>query len=192
MHTDVTLRENVEAMVERVLAEFDQIDFLINNAGGWTFGPAEEVSEENWHRMMALDLDGVLWCCQAAGRHMIERRSGAIINISSISGIIVNHPRPKWLEPSYFAAKAGVIHLTRALAAQWAPHGIRVNAIAPGYMTKTGFDPAVDTRPWLDSIPMARPGFPHELGSVAVFLASHASSYVTGQTIVVDGGYTLF
>jgi NAD(P)-dependent dehydrogenase (short-subunit alcohol dehydrogenase family) len=192
VQTDVTERESVEAMVEQVLAEFGQIDFLINNAGAWTFGPAEDVSEENWRKIVALDLDGLFWCCQAVGRHMIERQSGSIINISSISGFVVNRPHPNWLEPSYFAAKAGVIHLTRSLAAQWAPHNIRANVIAPGYMGGDWYDPDGKQPVWVADIPLKRPGRPEELGSVAVFLASEAASYVTGAVIVVDGGRTLW
>jgi NAD(P)-dependent dehydrogenase (short-subunit alcohol dehydrogenase family) len=138
-----------------------------------------------------VNLNGLFYCCQAVGRHMIERGGGRIINISSMSGLIVNRPQP---QSSYNASKAAVIHLTRSLAVEWAPHNIRVNAIAPGYMDTPMARPFFDDPQygglWIDAIPMKRPGRPEELAPVAVFLASEASSYVTGTTIVIDGGYT--
>jgi NAD(P)-dependent dehydrogenase (short-subunit alcohol dehydrogenase family) len=124
---------------------------------------------------------------------MIERRDGRIINIASMSGLIVNRPQP---QSSYNASKAAVIHLTKSLAAEWAQYNIRVNAIAPGYMATAMAKPFFDNPEygdvWIDAIPMKRPGEPEELGPIAVFLASEASSYVTGTVVVVDGGYTIW
>jgi NAD(P)-dependent dehydrogenase (short-subunit alcohol dehydrogenase family) len=193
IETDVRQRESIDAMVERTLAEFGKIDFLMNNAGIVKWDPAENVAEEDWHDVMRVNLDGVFFCSQAVGQHMIARRSGRIVNIASMSGLIVNRPQA---QASYNTSKAAVIHLTKSLASEWAPYNVRVNAIAPGYMATPMAQPFFDDPEyggmWIDAIPMKRPGQPEELGPVAVFLASEASSYVTGATIVVDGGYTVW
>jgi len=184
--TDVLDRDSIQAMVVATVGKFGRIDFLVNNAGKWTFAPAEELSDEDWRSVMGLDLDAVFRCSQIVGRQMIAQREGRIINISSVSGKIINRTR-KDLDLSYFAAKAGVAHLTRALAVQWARHNIRVNTISPGYM---GGPVEGEQPPFVADIPMARMGTPEELGPLAVFLASEASSYLTGAEIVVDGGFT--
>jgi len=191
--TDVRSRTSVQAMVEKTLAEYGQIDFLMNNAGITKWGEAEEVPEEDWRDVIDVNLNGLFFCSQAVAQHMIERGRGCIINIASMSGLIVNRPQP---QASYNASKAAVIHLTKSLAAEWAPHNIRVNAIAPGYMDTPMARPFFEDPKygglWMDAIPMKRPGKPEELAPVAVFLASEASSYVTGSTIVIDGGYTVW
>jgi NAD(P)-dependent dehydrogenase (short-subunit alcohol dehydrogenase family) len=191
--TDVRDQESVETMVERTLLAFGKIDFLMNNAGIVQHLPAEEVAPDDWREVLDVNLTGVFLCCQAVGRHMIERKQGRIINIASMSGLIVNFPQA---QASYNASKAAVIHLTRSLAAEWAPHNVRVNAIAPGYMNTAMAQPFFDDPDyggvWIKAIPMGRPGEPEELGPAAVFLASEASSYMTGATIVVDGGYTIW
>lgn len=193
VQTDVRERDSVEAMVDQTLAEFGKIDFLMNNAGITKWGDAEEVTEEDWRDVFDVNLNGLFFCCQAVGRYMIERRHGRIINIASMSGLIVNRPQP---QASYNASKAAVIHLTKSLAAEWAQYNVRVNAIAPGYMATAMATPFFDDPDygdvWIDSIPMKRPGEPEELGPMAVFLASEASSYVTGAVMVVDGGYTVW
>jgi NAD(P)-dependent dehydrogenase (short-subunit alcohol dehydrogenase family) len=191
--TDVSQRASVQAMADKVMAEFGRIDFLMNNAGIVKWGAAEEVSEEDWRRVMDVNLNGLFFCCQAVGRYMIRQRRGRIINIASMSGLIVNRPQA---QASYNASKAAVIHLTKSLAAEWAPYNIRVNAIAPGYMgtamAKPFFDDPQYGGMWIEAIPMKRPGEPEELGPLAVFLAAEASSYITGATIVIDGGYTIW
>ena len=193
VRTDVRRRKSVQAMVDRTLAEFGRIDFLMNNAGIVKWCEAENVTEEDWRDLIDVNLNGLFFCCQAVGRHMIERRSGCIINIASMSAFIVNRPQ---CQASYNASKAAVAHLTRSLAAEWAQYNIRVNAIAPGYMgtdmAKPFFDDPKYGGVWIEDIPMKRPGDPEELGPVAVFLASEASSYVTGAIFAVDGGYTLW
>jgi NAD(P)-dependent dehydrogenase (short-subunit alcohol dehydrogenase family) len=193
VQTDVRERESVQAMVDQTLAEFGKIDFLMNNAGVNRLGNAEEATEEDWRDLFDVNLNGLFFCCQAVGQHMIERRDGRIINIASMSGLIVNRPQP---QSSYNASKAAVIHLTKSLAAEWAQYNIRVNAIAPGYMATAMAKPFFDNPEygdvWIDAIPMKRPGEPEELGPIAVFLASEASSYVTGTVVVVDGGYTIW
>lgn len=193
VETDVRDRASVEAMVDQALATFGKIDFLMNNAGIVQHMEAENVDAEGWRDVIDVNLTGLFFCCQAVGRHMIERRQGRIINIASMSGLIVNYPQ---CQASYNASKAAVVHLTRSLAGEWAQYNIRVNAIAPGYMNTEMAAPFFDDPEyggvWIDAIPLKRPGEPEELGPVAVFLASQASSYVTGETIVVDGGYTVW
>jgi NAD(P)-dependent dehydrogenase (short-subunit alcohol dehydrogenase family) len=191
VQTDVSDRASVRAMVARCLHEYGRIDFLMNNAGITKWCEAEDVSEEDWRAVIDVNLNGLFFCCQAVAPAMMEEGGGSIVNIASMSGLIVNRPQP---QTSYNTSKAAVIHLTKSLASEWAPHQIRVNAIAPGYMdtpmARPFFeDPQYGGR-WMDAIPMKRPGKPEELAPVAVFLASEASSYVTGTTIVVDGGYT--
>jgi len=133
-----------------------------------------------------------LWIVsQVFGRHMVERGAGTIVNIGSMSGSIVN--RPQW-QPAYNASKAAVHHLTRSLAAEWAPLGVRVNALAPGYM-KTEMAPVDEPqfqRHWIEDAPQQRYGMPDELGPAVVFLASDASSFMTGSVLTIDGGYTVF
>ncbi len=191
--TDVSDRSSVQAMVDTALSTFGKIDFLMNNAGIVQHLEAEDVEPDDWRRVLDVNVTGVFFCCQAVGRHMIERRQGSIINIASMSGLIVNVPQA---QASYNASKAAVIHLTKSLASEWAPYHIRVNAIAPGYMNTAMArpffeDPAVGGV-WIDAIPMKRPGEPKELAPAAIFLASPASSYMTGSTLVVDGGYTIW
>jgi NAD(P)-dependent dehydrogenase (short-subunit alcohol dehydrogenase family) len=191
VETDVRRRESVQAMVDEALRTFGRVDFMMNNAGITKWCEAEKVSEQDWRDVIDVNLNGLFFCCQAAAGPMIEQRRGCIINIASMSGLIVNRPQP---QASYNASKAAVIHLTRSLAAEWAPYHIRVNAIAPGYMdtpmARPFFDDPKYGGTWIDAIPMKRPGKPEELAPIAVFLASEASSYVTGTTIVIDGGYT--
>ena len=191
--TDVSDRSSVQAMVDTALSTFGKIDFLMNNAGIVQHLEAEDVQPEDWRRVLDVNVTGVFFCCQAVGRHMIERRQGSIINISSMSGLIVNVPQA---QASYNASKAAVIHLTKSLASEWAPYHIRVNAIAPGYMNtamaRPFFEDPAMGGVWINAIPMKRPGEPEELAPAAIFLASPASSYMTGSTLVVDGGYTIW
>lgn len=190
--TDVTRRDSVQALIDATLAAHGRLDFIINNAGAWRNGPAEDVTPESWQAMIDLNLSGLFWCCQAAAKPMLAAGRGSIINVASISGQLINPNFGQWLEPSYFAAKAGVIHLTHALAAQWGPRGIRTNTISPGYMAKNGLNENNLNAPWTKTVPLGRPGLPDELGAAAVFLASDAASYINGHTLNVDGGCTVW
>jgi len=191
VQTDVRKRESIDAMVEKTIAEFGKIDFLMNNAGITIWGEAEDVPEEKWMDVMNINLNGLFYCCQAVAKQMIKQGGGRIINIASMSGLIVNRPQ---CQASYNISKAAVIHLTKSLATEWAQYNIRVNAIAPGYMEGPMAGPFFKDPQyggvWFDAIPMKRPGKPEELCPVAVLLASEASSYMTGTTVVIDGGYT--
>ena len=188
---DVTDPESVAAMAERVTAELGPIDVLVNNAGACFHRPALEVPQEEWRAVWDVNVDGLWHCSRVVGAQMLERRAGVIVNIGSISAMIVNRPQ---MQPAYNASKAAVHQLTKSLAAEWAPYGIRVNALAPGY-TKTEMAPVDEPRfrrHWIEDAPMERYATPEELGPSLLYLASDASSFVTGSVLVVDGGYTLW
>jgi NAD(P)-dependent dehydrogenase (short-subunit alcohol dehydrogenase family) len=191
VQTDVTNSSSVKGMVQEVVKKHGRIDCIVNNAGICRNTPSENVSDDEWRLVMSVDLDGVFYCCREVGKHMLERGAGSIVNIGSMSGIISNRPQP---QSAYNAAKAGVIHLTKSLAGEWAARGVRVNSISPGYigtpMTKLGLETPEWREAWLTSTPMGRLGEPAEVAAVAVFLASPASSFMTGSNVVVDGGYT--
>ncbi|MBI3324868.1 MAG: glucose 1-dehydrogenase [Candidatus Omnitrophica bacterium] len=187
---DVTAPAQVRRAVARALRRFGRLDVLINNAGIWEGDWLTTLSIEAWSRVMATDLTSVFVVSQAAVPSMIRRRYGKIINISSTSGILA-HPHGA----AYCAAKAGVMHLTRVMAVEWGPYGIRVNSIAPGtFRTGMTADVFAD-RAWVArrvrQIPLRRFGEPEDLAGLVVFLASSASDHITGQTIVIDGGASL-
>lgn len=191
LELDVTDRGQIEKLVRDVAEQLGPIDILVNNAGVCHHRDAIDVSDEEWHHVFDVNVHGLWYCSQIVGRTMIERRSGVIVNIGSMSGAIVNRPQ---FQPAYNASKAAVHHLTRSLAAEWAPYHIRVNAIAPGYIA-TAMSPVDDPkfkRYWIEDTPMQRPGRPDELGPTVVYLASDASSFMTGSVITVDGGYSLW
>ncbi|HSU34114.1 MAG TPA: glucose 1-dehydrogenase [Propionibacteriaceae bacterium] len=188
---DVTDAATVQRAVEEIIDRLGQIDVLVNNAGTCIHRPALEVTPAEWQIVMDVNVNGVWNCAQAFGRQMVAQRSGVIVNIGSISAQIVN--RPQW-QAGYNASKAAVHQLTKSLAAEWAPHGVRVNALAPGYV-KTEMAPVDEPqfrRQWIEDAPMQRYAMPAELGPSVVFLASDASSFMTGSVLVVDGGYTVF
>ncbi|TBL74641.1 SDR family NAD(P)-dependent oxidoreductase [Paenibacillus thalictri] len=194
VHVDVTDEDQVNRMVETVINTFGQIDSLFNNAGIALHIPVEEMPYSSWLNMMNVNLNSVFLVSKAVGQVMIRQKKGTIINTSSMSGIIVNMPQAQC---AYNTSKAGVIMLTKSLASEWAPHHIRVNTIAPGYMktelTKPYFEGNSEmVRQWMELTPMKRPGNPDELGGLAVYLASEASSFVTGSVFVVDGGYSVW
>jgi NAD(P)-dependent dehydrogenase (short-subunit alcohol dehydrogenase family) len=191
VRADVTDPASVQAMLERVTSELGPVDVLVNNAGVCFHRPALEVPDQEWRTVWDVNVDGVWHCSRLVGAQMIERRHGVIVNVGSISAMIVNRPQ---MQPAYNASKAAVHQLTKSLAAEWAPHGVRVNALAPGYV-KTEMAPVDDPRYkplWVDDPPMQRYALPEELGPSLVYLASDASSFMTGSVLVVDGGYTLW
>lgn len=190
---DITDEAEVEAMVETVEERLGPIDILLNNAGVAANSPAEETPLEEWQQVISVNLTGTFLCTKHVGRRMLSRGSGSIINISSMSGFVANYPQP---QIAYNASKAGVIMVTRSLASEWAADGIRVNSIAPGYMRTDLVNDVLEQEPemeetWLEYTPMGRLGQPEELGGIVVFLASEASSYMTGEIVSYDGGYTI-
>lgn len=192
LKVDVTNPDDVQKMVDDVVDEFGKIDILINNAGMTINAKAEEMTYEQWNKVINLNLNGVFLVAQAVGRQMIKQGHGNIINTSSMSGLVANKPQEQC---SYNASKAGVIMLTKSLAMEWSKYNIKVNTIAPGYMktelTKPFFEQGgamIDD--WMGFTPMGRPGLPEELGGIVVYLASEASSFAQGSVFTFDGGYT--
>lgn len=193
---DVRDPEAILAGVEQVLRSFGKIDILVNLAGKGILKPALEFTLADWAHMVDTYLRGTFLFCQAVGKHMVERRSGSIINISSVSSVVA---LGRGTAP-YGAVKAGVNALTRELALEWAKNGVRVNAVAPcqidtpqlGALLKDPqFDAGELMETWLDAIPLGRLGRPEELAGPCVFLASDASSLITGHVLMADGGYTI-
>jgi len=185
---DITRMGDIPRIVDKAIREFGKIDFLFNNAGKGHPAPCEDYKEADWDEVLMTNLKGPFFLAQAVGRTMISaKRPGSIINTASIMAFITMKD-----SPAYPTSKAGISHLTKALANSWAKYGIRVNAIGPGWfrteMTQRRFEDKKRSSQTISRIPLGRTGDPEELGGVAVFLASDASSYVTGQTIVVDGG----
>jgi NAD(P)-dependent dehydrogenase (short-subunit alcohol dehydrogenase family) len=190
---DVTRSDQVERVAGEVEARHGRIDILVANAGVAVNSPAEETSDEEWRRVVDLNLNGVFWCNRAFGRQMLQAGRGSIVNIGSMSGIISNKPQP---QAHYNATKAAVHMLTKSLAGEWATRGVRVNAVAPTYieteMTRRGMTNPEWHAQWLEMTPMHRVGQPSEIASVVLFLASDAASLMTGSVVVVDAGYTVW
>jgi NAD(P)-dependent dehydrogenase (short-subunit alcohol dehydrogenase family) len=188
---DVTDSGRMTEIADGLAARGAPATILVNNAGiGETCVPTDEVGDEAWLRTMNVNVNGVFWCARAFGRHMLAKGRGSIVNLGSMSGTIVNRPQP---QTAYNVSKAAVHHLTRCLAVEWAPKGVRVNAVAPTYIET----PMVTSNPraqallegWLRDTPMGRMGQVDEVASAVLFLASDAASLVTGAILPVDGGY---
>jgi NAD(P)-dependent dehydrogenase (short-subunit alcohol dehydrogenase family) len=189
---DVSDTASVNAMADRLAGEGRAADILVANAGIAHAGvPSEDLEDADWERMININLTGAFRSCRAFGRHMLAKGKGSIVTLGSMSGNIVNRPQQ---QVHYNAAKAGVHHMTRSLAAEWATRGVRVNSVAPTYIDTPLLTFAKEDRPmfekWLDMTPMNRLGQPDEIASVALFLASDASSLMTGAIVDADAGYT--
>jgi len=187
---DVTKLDDLKHLVETTVREFGKVDILVNNAGGALTHRAEDVTEAEWDSVLGLDLKSVFFCSQAFGREMIRQNSGKIINVASIMGLVAQK-----LTVTYCAAKGGVIQMTRALALEWAQYNIQVNALCPGYVLTSMNEDFFMTNEKgrnavLSKIPMGRMALTKDMAGSAVFLASEASNYMTGQTLTVDGGWT--
>jgi NAD(P)-dependent dehydrogenase (short-subunit alcohol dehydrogenase family) len=189
---DVTRSIDVEKLASELQVKHGAIDILVNNAGiAKSFIPAEKMDDETWGSVLDVNLNGVFYCCRSFGTGMLAKGKGAIVNIGSMSAEIVNYPQQ---QAQYNASKAAVHHLTRSLAAEWAPRGVRVNAVAPTYIEtdltrEVALDPEI-RKHWIEGTPMGRMGQPSEIASVVLFLASDAASLLTGSIVLADGGYT--
>lgn len=188
---DITKTENVIAAVQATMERFGRVDILVNNAGTGAVANAEDITDEQFKHEMDIDLFGTFVCAREFGKEMIKAKYGRIINIASMYGLVGNMIVGS---SPYHAAKGGVVNLTRALAAEWGKHGITVNSICPGYfytdLTTTTLDSAYFQALAKNNIPSQRYGKQGELDTCAIFLASPSSTYVNGQNIAVDGGYT--
>jgi NAD(P)-dependent dehydrogenase (short-subunit alcohol dehydrogenase family) len=186
---DTTVEPDCERLVERALDAFGQLDILVNNAGINIRKPALDLTPGEYRQVLATNLEGYFLCARAAGRHMVARGQGKVINVSSIMGSVA---LPN--QVAYASSKGGVEQLTRVLALEWAPRGVQVNAIAPAYfeteLTRPLFRDPERNSFITGRTPAGRWGQPHELAGAVIFLASAASNYVTGQTLLVDGGWT--
>jgi NAD(P)-dependent dehydrogenase (short-subunit alcohol dehydrogenase family) len=193
---DVTRQDQVRRMVEEVVSDWGNLTIAVNNAGVGQWVSAEEVTAEIWEKIMKCNLEAVLWCAQAEARVMKTAGYGKIINTASMSGTIVNTPQN---QAPYNVSKAGVLHMTRSLAAEWARYSIRVNSISPGYtrtklvddLLATPAGSAMETH-WMPLIPMGRMADVIDLQGGVVFLASEASDYMTGADLLIDGGYCVW
>ena len=188
---DVTNDESACSTVAEALERFGRIDVLVNNVGHGSNLPSESMPMDAWHELIELNLTSVFRMCRLVAPSMLEQGRGSIVNLGSISGLVIN--RPQW-HAAYEAAKAGVHHLTRALAAEWADRGVRVNAIAPGFVkTSQPIPSGADFQKyWVEEVPMKRMADPSEIAPAALYLASDASTFTTGTVLLVDGGYTLW
>ena len=193
IRTDCTDKTQVDEMVDQVVRELGGLDFCHNNAGICINAPAEEMTWEQWSKVINVNLNGIFLTDIAAGKYMLGHGGGSIINTASMSAHIVNVPQPQC---AYNASKAGVIQLTKSLAVEWAKRGVRVNSISPGYigteltLNSPTLIPLIYQ--WNAMAPLGRMGKPEELEAICVYLAGDASSFTTGADFIIDGAFTCF
>ena len=192
MKGDVSRKADVELLAQRALEDFGKVDILVNNAGVFMVKPSLELTEDEWDRTIDVNLKGVFLCSQIIGKAMIERRTGVIINISSV---VASASFPN--RAAYCAAKAGVVSLTKTLAIEWAQYNVRVNCVAPAYVETERIRDEVragirDISRIVERTPMRRLGYPREVANVVAFLASDDACFVTGETLPVDGGWLAY
>ena len=186
---DVLKQGDIDNMVRAAIAEYGKIDILVNNAGLNIRQPATELTWDNWDTVLNTNLKGAFFVAQAVGKEMVERGYGRVINIGSCTCVFGMEGIG-----AYCASRGGVLQLSRSLAAEWGRHGVTVNVLAPGWFKTAQNQVLYENKPWVqyitDRIPLGRPGQPHDLDGTVIFLASDASAYVTGQILLVDGGFT--
>ena len=190
---DVTDSAAVKKIAAQLDEEFGAVDILVANAGVVHESATVDLSDEDWHRVMRINLDGVFFCLREFGRRMVDRKRGAIVAISSIAGVKAVRPE---VHAGYDVTKAGVAHLCRVVGVEWAPHNVRVNAVGPGYtetemLKKVGLEQPAVMKAWLDDIPTKRLLQPSEIAATVGFLVSDAASGVTGQLVMTDHGYSI-
>lgn len=185
--TDVTSKEDVDALIRKTLDQFGSIDILINNVGMAIVKDLMNTTPEDWQKQLDTNLTSAYLCCRAAGKHMLEKGSGKVVNVATVAGV-----RGKWKMSGYGAAKAGIIQLTKTLAIEWARYNVNVNCIIPGIFYTSATKSVLDDDKMREirtrKVPLKRIGEPEDIGPLAVFLSSAASDFITGTVIPIDGG----
>jgi len=190
---DASSKDGVDSTFNQIVKDFGQVDVMVTNAGIAGGSPAEDYDLDDWKKILDVNVNGTFLFAQAAGKHMIDNKiKGTIIMVSSMSGAIVNRPQK---QSAYNVSKAGTTHMMRSLASEWGEHGIRVNSLSPGYIQtakNSGEEMEKLSKEWVQMIPLHRVAKPEEFRGTVVWMASDASSYMTGADIIVDGGYTIW
>ena len=191
---DITQPEACQEVADRTNRDRGPVDILVANAGvTWPDTAAEDLTDDAWRKLFDVNVHGTFWTCRAFGRHMLDRKAGAIVTTGSISGVISNKPQG---QAHYNSSKAAIHHLTKCLAGEWAPRGVRVNCVAPTYVNTSMSNGNAGNPhyfgPWMEFTPMGRMVEPEEIAAVMLFLASDASSAMTGSVVLADAGYTVW
>lgn len=189
---NVTDSATLTACVDKVVADYGKLDIWVNDAGIDINADAEAMTDDEWLKVVNVNLNGTFFGCREAGKQMIKQGKGVIVNIASMSGVVSNHPQPQC---AYNSSKAGVIMLTKSLAGEWARKGVRINSVSPGYTNSAILEQVTALQPewtnlWFSETPMGRPAEPEEIAHLVRFLASDESPFMTGSNVLIDGGYT--